>query len=145
MKNKLKKFLCSVLSAIIYVGILFVPTYATENTGDVTAFNSDETSVSIAPQSSTIFYDAGVIEGTSKQFTITVPKSTTYTFTMSVRNSSGSDGVWTIFQKQNSWPTIDRVILGSFQQRYPLTAGTWYLRLTPAPQTCTYAISIHES
>ena len=100
-------------------------------------FNVDETSVSVVSESSTIFFDAGVLANDTKQFTITVPKSTTYTFTMSVRNSSGGDGIWTIFQKSGAGATIDKVILGSFQQRYRLTSGTWYLRITSAPQTCT--------
>lgn len=139
MKIKLKKILCTMLATLICIGTFGTPASAAEK--ETVTVDSVET---VDPRSATVLSEGGILSNDTKLFTFTVPSSTTYTFTMSVRTISGSDGIWTILQKEGKSATIDRNISGSYQQRYTLTSGTWYLRLTTSG-TCSYSVSIHET
>lgn len=145
MKHAFNKILCLLLATIMCSSALYVSSYASEYSNAVTDVKCDESVDIFAASSATLLSEGGVLENTTKSFTINVPESTTYTFTIVVRPINGSDGLWTTFQKSGYTPILDRNINGSFQQRYELSSGTWYLRLTSAPGTCVYSVSIHRT
>ena len=142
MKNNIRKILCTMLVAIICLGTFC--TSASATTKGTVNVESMETVESVIPRGVTVLSESGILSNQSKTFTFTVPKSTTYTFTMSARTISGNDGIWTILQKQGSGATIDTNISGSYQKRFNLISGTWYLQLFTSG-TSSYAVSIHET
>ena len=142
MKIKLKKFLCTMLTALICIGTFCTTASAAEK--ETVTVDSVDNVENVTTRSVTVLSEGGVLSNDTKLFTFTVPSSTTYTFTMSVGTISGNDGIWTILQKAGKSATIDKNISGSYQKRYTLTSGTWYLRLTTSG-TCSYSVSIHET
>lgn len=144
MKTKLKTYLCTILSAVICICSFCITTYAADNTNTIINIEPEEIIELAMPRGSMPLSEGGVLSNETKLFTFTIPSSTTYTFTISVKPSD-SNGIWTILQKAGGSAIIDKNISGSFQQRYYLTSGTWYLQLTSAPGTSSYAVSIHET
>jgi hypothetical protein len=140
MQIKLKKFLCTMLVSLICMSTFCTYVNAAE-TKSVTV-NAVKPTSTVVPYGQTLISDAGIISNETKFYTITVPETATYTFTMSVKTSN-CNGVWTILQKQGAGATIDQNILGSYQKRYRLTSGTWYLQLACPSGTCSFAVSIH--
>lgn len=147
MKHTSKKIICTLLSAIICFSSLFVTSYAAENEKITDNVNSHEivnTSKLDLMSSATLLSEGGILS-TSKSFTINVPESTTYTFTLVANPLEGSNTLWTTLAKAGQFPILDRAISGTFQQRLTLTKGTWYLQLTAAPGTFAYSVSIHKT
>lgn len=144
MISRFKKLFCIILS-VVCVGTASVPAYATNNLTNNTLNYSHEVAIPTTARSATILSEAGILENTTKAFTFTVPSSTTYTFTMSVRNIIGTSGIWAFLQGQNGEIKIDKIVSSSYQKRMSLTSGTWYLRLTSSPNTCSYSVTIHET
>lgn len=144
MKSKLKKFLCAMLSAIICLSAFCAPAYAANNNNETVNTESVETIESVTPRSDMILSEAGILDSTSDQFNFSVPASGTYTVTMSVRSFNGGNGIWTIFQKSNARPLIDGNILGTYKERFDLSSGTYYLRLTSSGKYA-YSITINRT
>lgn len=147
MKHTSKKIICTLLSAIICFSSLFVTSYATENEKVTDNVNLHEfvNATDLNSKSSVTLLSEGGILSTSKSFTINVPETTTYTFTLVANPIEGSNTLWTTLAKAGEFPKIDRAVSGTFQQRLPLTKGTWYLQLTAAPGTFAYSVSIHRT
>lgn len=145
MRQKISILLAVVLAGI---GVFSTNTYAKEPEAKtvVSEIRPELEESNVARNSAFLMNDGGILQYGAKDYTINVPKSTTYTLTLSVKNLEGSDGVWMILQKANSSATVDTVVrTGSFQKRYYLTAGTWYLRLASPSGVHSFGVSIHET
>lgn len=143
MKNRIKKYLCMTFSVLFFVCSSYIQAYAAEIT-NVPAYSINERSIS--PRGATILQESGIISS-NEVFTFTVPKTTTYTFSMSVTSIDGNTkGLWVMLQRNgDSSFIINKDISGSFQKRYELQSGTYTLILTCDTGRCTYGVGIHET
>ena len=88
--------------------------------------------------------DGGKISHEALQYTITVNESATYTFTMASTTQSGD--LLVIFERAGgSTRYINQNINGSYQQRFYLPAGTYYLLLANGSGVSTFSWSIHKT
>ncbi len=117
--------------------------------GSLTAFASPDTSIPKEATARNISLtlpcnDGGLISNESRDYTLTVTEATTYTFSLATTAHSGS--LWVIFEKAGGSPRyIDRNINGSFQQRYTLSTGTYYLKLANPSGLSTFSFSFHKT
>ena len=148
MKQTFKKLFCTLLSAVICISTFGVTAFAAEDIDRVENIVLDEVAEVegvASTYSTTVLSDGGVLANSTKTLTFYVPESSTYTFTMSVSQISGSGGVWAILQKSGGSAIMDRTITSSYQKRFNMTSGTWYLQLTSAPGTAAYSVTIHKT
>ncbi len=140
--KKNKNFFAILMAMLLCVSTTCVTTYAAESS--LEASNLATSDAEISPQSVDILTDGDYLVNSNRVYTINIPKSTTYTVTLSVRQVSGSGGIW--MQLYQRYPyKIDTVVYDRYQQRVYLEAGTYTLLLSSTNGSCSYGITIHQT
>lgn len=124
----MKKMATILLALMLSISLTCIPTLAAESkfleeTKTNTALQDNIATANILP------YTSGSINNSVANYSVSVPSSGYYTFTLAVTNISGNDNVWVIFQRNGSNAIIDTNVNSSYQKRVYLPAGTYYLQL----------------
>lgn len=138
------KFLVTFLVLTFCINLFYIPAHGAE-----IPISSKNTSFTSSQRTVYLLNEHGTLSSNSSnlQFTIKVPKNSTYTVTVGAGPTSGGTGkVLVTFQNsKGEFLIFQNLSATSYQKRFNLSVGTYTLTFTPTSGPSYYVATIYET